>query len=80
MYTLLQIGDFGMARDLSIDVAESCGGKIPLKWTAPEVLTFYCVVIELTHLCSCRRLCNAENTLQPVMCGAMGWCCTRYGH
>ena len=34
-----QIGDFGMARDLMDDTYyKSSGGKIPVKWTAPEVL------------------------------------------
>ena len=33
-----QIGDFGLARDLGgEDVYLSRGGKIPIKWTAPEV-------------------------------------------
>ena len=39
-YCLLfsQIADFGMARDLSdTDYYISHGGKIPIKWTAPEV-------------------------------------------
>ena len=36
-----QIGDFGMARDLANDsVYHSQGGKIPVKWTAPEVKTY----------------------------------------
>ena len=36
-----QIGDFGMARDLANDsVYHSQGGKIPIKWTAPEVKTY----------------------------------------
>ena len=35
---LLQIGDFGMARDLMDDTYyKSSGGKIPVKWTSPEV-------------------------------------------
>ena len=35
---LFQIGDFGMARDLMDDTYyKSSGGKIPVKWTAPEV-------------------------------------------
>lgn len=35
---LYQIGDFGMTRDLANDsVYHSQGGKVPLKWTAPEV-------------------------------------------
>ena len=38
-FPCMQIADFGMSRDLEDD---SCyivsGGKIPVKWTAPEVL------------------------------------------
>ena len=35
---LFQIGDFGLARDLGgEDLYQSRGGKIPVKWTAPEV-------------------------------------------
>ena len=36
----MQIGDFGMARDLENETyykVQSKGGKIPVKWTAPEV-------------------------------------------
>ncbi len=34
-----QIGDFGMSRDLDDDdYYVSQGGKIPIKWTAPEVI------------------------------------------
>ena len=34
----MQIADFGMSRDLSdSDYYVSQGGKIPIKWTAPEV-------------------------------------------
>ena len=34
----MQISDFGMARDLEeSDYYVSRGGKIPVKWTAPEV-------------------------------------------
>ena len=34
----LQIADFGMARDVANDsYYMSTGGKIPVKWTAPEV-------------------------------------------
>ena len=33
-----QIGDFGMARNLIDDTYyKSSGGKIPVKWTSPEV-------------------------------------------
>ena len=35
-----QIADFGMSRDLEDDTYYiSSGGKIPLRWTAPEVRT-----------------------------------------
>ena len=38
---LFQIADFGMSRDLQdADYYVSTGGKIPLKWTAPEALYF----------------------------------------
>ena len=37
----LQIADFGMSRDLADeDYYESHGGKVPVKWTAPEALRF----------------------------------------
>ena len=37
---LVQIADFGMARDIEeSDYYVSHGGKIPVKWTAPEVCT-----------------------------------------
>ena len=36
-----QVGDFGMARDLIDDTYyTSKGGKIPVKWTAPEALLY----------------------------------------
>ena len=35
---LIQIADFGMARDMEDDTYYiTSGGKIPIKWTAPEV-------------------------------------------
>ena len=38
LFFFLQISDFGMARDLEeSNYYVSHGGKIPLKWTAPEV-------------------------------------------
>ena len=37
----LQIADFGMSRDLADeDYYVSQGGKVPLKWTAPEAFRF----------------------------------------
>lgn len=39
VYVGVQIGDFGMARDIESegDYYKSHGGIIPVKWTAPEV-------------------------------------------
>ena len=38
---VLQIADFGMSRDLQeTDYYVASGGKIPLKWTAPEALHY----------------------------------------
>ena len=37
-YCILQIADFGMARDVADDTYYfTSGGKVPLKWTALEV-------------------------------------------
>ena len=39
--SLLQIADFGLSRDLQReDFYLSHGGKIPVKWTAPEALQY----------------------------------------
>ena len=44
-----QIADFGMSRDLADETYYiSRGGKIPVKWTAPEVK--YSLVINFTTL------------------------------
>ena len=41
MVFCIQIGDFGMSRDLADeDYYLSHGGKIPVKWTAPEAIRF----------------------------------------
>ena len=38
-----QIADFGMSRDLVYEsFYTSCGGMIPVKWTAPEVVRNLC--------------------------------------
>ena len=36
-----QIADFGMSRDLTNEYYFSKGGRIPLKWTAPEALLYH---------------------------------------
>ena len=35
-----QIADFGLSRDLTNEYYLSQGGRIPLKWTAPEALLY----------------------------------------
>ena len=38
VFVPFQIGDFGLARNLIDDTYyKSSGGKIPVKWTSPEV-------------------------------------------
>ena len=37
MCMYMQIADFGMSRDLVDNYYITSGGKIPVKWTAPEV-------------------------------------------
>ena len=44
MIYLHQIGDFGLCRDLlDEDYYITKGGMIPWRWTAPEVITVYCL-------------------------------------
>ena len=43
-----QIGDFGMARDVADDSYYIIkGGKIPVKWTAPEVRLMLCECLHI---------------------------------
>ena len=40
-YNIMQIADFGMSRDLADEnYYVSQGGKIPVKWTAPEAINY----------------------------------------
>ena len=36
----MQIADFGMSRDLQENYYVSQGGKIPVRWSAPEVCDY----------------------------------------
>ena len=46
-----QIADFGMSRDLSAsDYYVSQGGKIPIKWTAPEVIMLTVKPCTIVHI------------------------------
>ena len=59
--TVLKIADFGMARDLlDENYYITSGGKIPVKWTAPEV----CIIVINMHLIA--MFTGIGNTLQEV--------------
>ena len=49
----IQIADFGLSRDLmDEDYYVSHGGKIPVKWTAPEVTNLgSCIIIKIGTVC-----------------------------
>ena len=70
-----------MSRDLTNDnYYITSGGKIPVKWTAPEV----CMPINHIDNCACfgillYRLCIITNTQSSVMYGAMVVLCMKYG-
>ena len=75
---ILQIADFGMSRNLSdCDYYLSHGGKIPIRWTAPEVANHALFVT--VYLNSYYRRLTTRSTPQPVMCGALVCSCMRYG-
>ena len=74
----LQIADFGMSRDLiDHNYYITSGGKIPVKWTAPEVGS-YCSYI-YPMIFSLYRHCTLRNTQFRVMYGVMDVYCMRYG-
>ena len=51
----LQIADFGMSRDLMTeDYYVSHGGKVPVKWTAPEVPMSSCTSRKEDLTCTSR--------------------------
>ena len=53
----------------------SKGGKIPIKWTAPEVPKMSHLLIKIEFY----RLSLFENTPQPVMYGVMEYWFLKYG-
>ena len=68
-----------MSRDLiDHNYYITSGGKIPVKWTAPEVAT-----ISLEYLCcnlsAYYRHYTLRNIRFRVMYGVMDVCCMRYG-
>lgn len=88
--SIVQIGDFGMSRDLEDEnYYISHGGKVPVKWTAPEVhssLPLYLVPLSplsflfhsFLHF-SHSRLYYTRSMVLPLMCGAMVLSSMRYG-
>ena len=69
-----------MSRDLDDEnYYISNGGKIPVKWTAPEV-GGHCILSHILRTFDALyRLCTIRSTPQPVMCGVLGVSCMRYG-
>ena len=78
-YYLKQISDFGMSRKLlNDDVYVSRGGKIPVKWTAPEVCKYSLMLrqkqveegpVEITtHTVSFYEGLNLEFGLEHIVC------------
>ena len=57
-----QIADFGMSRDVADDsYYVSSGGKIPVKWTAPEVdYIIICVAMYIKIVVSVHVLCQIQ--------------------
>lgn len=84
MAVYAQIADFGMSRDLMDEKYYiSHGGKIPVRWTAPEVISqsmYIALPFCFNFMLACsHRLSTTRSTRLPVMCGAMVWLCSRYG-
>ena len=52
----MQIGDFGMSRDIMNETYYiSHGGQVPVKWTAPEVKMFNWIEISFHNLALINR-------------------------
>ena len=67
---MLQIADFGMARDVSDDTYYiTRGGKITVKWTAPEVWIFLKINNEFNTVLN--RHCFTESIHLKLMCGVL---------
>ena len=86
--TVHQLSDFGMSRDVEDEnYYVSKGGKVPVKWTAPEVRNTtssnaawgnYSCNVSVMNINFCRHSITRSTPL-PVMCGAMAVSCMRYG-
>ena len=81
LYVILeQIADFGMARDVAdSNYYVTTGGKVPVKWTAPEVQPFLIAMYHNDGQNIFFRPCCIKDIQFTVMYGAMVVCCMRYG-
>ena len=77
--SFFQISDFGMSRNMTEDYYVSSGGKVPIKWTAPEVLMFFKIKTFQSVHKTVFRLFSTRSIRPLVMCGALGLLCMRYG-
>ena len=73
-----------MSRDLSDgNYYITSGGKIPVKWTAPEVILMHAMTrLILYHLCAYYANCRQfiiKSTQFKVMYGVMDVLCMKYG-
>ena len=79
LYIHIQIADFRMSRDLIDDnYYITSGGKIPVKWTAPEVANDHISHLLQHPIAHCRHY-IIENTQFRVMYGVMDVYCMKYG-
>ena len=73
-----QIADFGMARDVGDDTYYvATGGKIPLKWTAPEV--WILCKHKMNYSQSLSQQYISKNFQFKVMCGVLDVYYMKYG-
>ena len=65
-----------MARDVGDDIYYiATGGKVPLKWTAPEVCILYKqIIVRVSY-----RQYITKNFQHKVMCGVLDVYCMKYG-
>ena len=68
-----------MARDVADDnYYVTTGGKIPIKWTAPEVVKLIYIIAIATIMYIYRQY-FIRNIQLKVMCGALDVYCMKYG-
>ena len=72
MFHHTQITDFGMARDVADDsYYVNTGGKIPLRWTSPEVHNLQPCTVDSLSSYTHTRQCITRDTQLKVMCGVL---------